>query len=190
MGNEQTKSKSVEFVLLAADELCPNSIVADLCADAADPTFNLDGTTINLHAHTGEPIPLAPWKEALDKADAFAITVQYVDVITMDRLKAIYQTIARNTDKPFGVMVYRAAGEPDYKLSCPYCGQKLWVRDSDVNKRGRCPNCKKAFNLPSQSDHVRDTLEVESGTNLASVKGGEPDSLKEAFRKILNGSLA
>ena len=190
MGTEQTESDSLDFVLLAADELCPDSIVGDLCADPSIPSFLLDGTRINLHTQCGEPSPVSDWEAALSDADAFAITVRYVDVITMDRLRDIYRVIALNASKPFGIMVYRGEGEDDYKMSCPFCGQKLWVRDSDINKRGRCPNCKKAFPLPSQSDHVRDQLHIEEGTPLASIKGGDDSSLKAAFRTILNGSVA
>ena len=171
-------------MLLAADELCPNNIVADVCPDAANPSFDLDGKTITLRSTHGTE---KDWVASVADADAFAITVQYVDVITMDRLRQIYAQVSKTTDKPFGVLVYRSAGEMDYKLSCPYCGQKLWVRDSDVSKRGRCPNCKKAFILPSQSDHVRGQLSVEDHVPLANVHGGNGTSIKAAFRTILNG---
>ena len=190
MGNELTASKSVDFVLLAADEVCPNSIIADLCPDGDKHSFDLDGSTVHLSSKHGEPDPAADWRDAVAKADAFAIAVQYVDVITMDRLKGIYDAVTQQNDKPFGIFVYRGAGEADYKLSCPHCGQKLWVRDSDVNKRGRCPNCKKAFILPSQGDHVRMRLEADVTIPLASIQGGNHASIQAAFRSILNGSAS
>jgi hypothetical protein len=185
MQSKSTTNSNIDFVLLAADELCPNSIVADLCPDAANPRFELDGQDVSLQLAYGED---QDWARSIAEADAFAIAVQYVDVITMDRLKGIYAAVSHEGNKPFGVFVYRTAGEVDYKLSCPYCGQKLWVRDTDVDKRGRCPNCKKAFILPSQSDHVRDQLQVEANIPLANIHGGNGASLKAAFRSILNGT--
>ena len=66
--------------------------------------------------------------------------------ISLEKVKAIYTHLSAH-EAPQNVLIARADGEGDFKMSCPSCAQKLWVRDSDVDKRGRCPSCKKAFTV-------------------------------------------
>jgi len=66
------------------------------------------------------------------------------------------------------------------------CGQKLWVRDSDVNKRGRCPNCKKAFNLPAQCKQVRGLLSMDETQPVCTVFEQSKISLESAVRELLS----
>src|SRR5205814_8967692 len=102
-----------------------------------------------------------------------------LDSLSMDRVKDIYRNLPSEKVTPLAVVVCRETGESEFKISCPACGQKLWVRDSDVGRRGRCPQCKKAFTLPSQANHLKsqlllpDTVNIVNATlnNVASCRG-------------------
>lgn len=79
------------------------------------------------------------------------------------------------------VLLFREEGEIDFKMSCPACGQKLWVRDTDEDRRGRCPNCKKAFRLPSQAQHVKAELSLPDAVPVTRVVRGNASSCRNAL---------
>ena len=129
----------------------------------------------------GTPEPREEWKQAMEQASALALLVRHVDVLSLDRIREIYTLMFEELGKPFSVMILRNEGESDFKMSCPHCGQKIWVRDSDVNKRGRCPNCKKGFNLPSQIRHLRTNLQLSEDVPVMMVVKGNAASAKIAL---------
>ena len=83
------------------------------------------------------------------------------------------------------VILFREEGEIDFKMSCPACGQKLWVRDTDVGKRGRCPNCKKAFKLPSQAGHLKSQLMLPDAVPALTVVRGKAASCRGALASLI-----
>jgi predicted RNA-binding Zn-ribbon protein involved in translation (DUF1610 family) len=119
---------------------------------------------------------------------ALALLVRHVDVLSLDRIREIYTLMFEELGKPFSVMILRNEGESDFKMSCPHCGQKIWVRDSDVNKRGRCPNCKKGFNLPSQIRHLRTNLQLSEDVPVMMVVKGNAASAKIALITLAKNS--
>ena len=91
---------------------------------------------------------------------------------------------AKLPEKPTAVFLFRDADEIDFKMSCPACGQKLWVRDTDEGKRGRCPNCKTAFHLPSQPQHVKTELSLHGEIPVARVVGKDARSCRNALENL------
>ena len=128
------------------------------------------------------------WQEEIAPADVVVFVLRHIDVISLDRAKKIYQSLPAGVVIPFSVLILRHEGEVDYKMSCPYCAQKLWVRDSDVDKRGRCPNCKKAFTLPSQVSQLRAALKLPDAATVHTVYQENPSSCLGAVQNLL-GSL-
>ena len=91
---------------------------------------------------------------------------------------------------PALVLLYRNDNEADFKMSCPYCGQKLWVRDADQDKRGRCPHCLKGFTLPAQEELVASTLGLSASTPVRRIVRGDVDALTSHLRLVLHSNNA
>ena len=112
-----------------------------------------------------------------------ALNIRYSDLITLESAK---KTTTRLTaQSPISLWILRQEGQKDFKMSCPLCGQKIWVRDADVNKRGRCPNCKKAFNLPAQDKQIRSLLSLNESTSVCTVFEQSKLSVESAVRALL-----
>jgi hypothetical protein len=126
---------------------------------------------------------------AVSPADGLLLLVRFMDVLTMDRLKKIREQLPTDPVKPMAVLLFREPDEIDFKMSCPACGQKLWVRDTDEGKRGRCPNCKTAFHLPSQPQHAKVELALHADIPVIRVVGKDGRSCRNALEN-LRGHLA
>lgn len=100
------------------------------------------------------------WKESIEDAKAAIVLVQFMDILSTDALKKIVEEVSAEKKMPTVYCLFREDGQTDYKISCPVCGQKLWVRDQDAGKRGRCPNCKNHFVLPSQIEGLKSKMDL------------------------------
>lgn len=127
----------------------------------------------------GDPGQDPAFEEAIGKANAIAIVVRFLDVLSLDKIATLYRHLPNEINLPIAIFLLRDQGEVDFKISCPSCGQKLWLRDSDIGKRGRCPNCKKPFVILSQADHLKSQLMLPE--NVPIIKLTRNDSL-EAFK--------
>lgn len=145
----------------------------------------VEGRPVHLEVLAGDPRMTPNWDEAIKQADAVAMLVRFLDVISLDKIRAIYRRLPSERSSPMAVIVFREEGEIDFKMSCPACGQKLWVRDTDVGKRGRCPNCKKAFKLPSQAGHLKAQLMLPDAVPALTVVRGKAASCRGALASLL-----
>ena len=140
----------------------------------------------------------APPGDALDAvvndADGVLLLVRFMDILTVDRIRELQGRLPAEPPKPMAVLLLREMpDEIDFKISCPACGQKLWVRDTDEGKRGRCPNCKTAFRLPSQQQHAKTVLELGDEVPVTRVLTKDPRSCRNALENLrghLTGSPA
>lgn len=130
----------------------------------------LDNVTLRLFLVVHEAGQESALDRALAAADGVALLVSHVDAISLENLKAAYRLLP--ADMPASMLIVREAGKVEFKMSCPACGQKLWVRDEDQGRAGRCPRCKKTFVLPSQAAHVRAVLMLPDGVPLVTVTLG------------------
>ena len=107
----------------------------------------------------------------LDKADATILLIRFLDQLAMTRIREVFRMLNAETFLPKSVVIMREANETEFKISCSYCGQKLWVRDRDSGRRGNCPQCRKTFFIPTQKSFVTsflmltDTIPVQTVTN-------------------------
>lgn len=134
----------------------------------------------HIHFHT------VSCKKDVDNLPAQVLPVlllRFVDVISLNQIAELIQS--RPGLNPLCVLIYRNEQESDFKMSCPTCGQKLWVHDSDKGKRGQCPQCQKGFTLPPQDEHIRAYLSLRSDCTIVRVTRGEPDSLASSLDVIL-----
>lgn len=149
-------------------------------ADAAGQReMSLDQPPTRLFLASGEDLT-----QAVASADAVLLLVRFMDALTMDRLKGIHAQLPQDPAKPMAVLLFREPDEIDFKMSCPACGQKLWVRDTDEGKRGRCPNCKTAFHLPSQPQHAKTELSLTGEVPVTRVVGKDVRSCRNALDNL------
>ena len=167
--------------------------------DVADETkggsaiVDYEGNALQVDVLAGDPRLNPVWDDSVRKADGMILIARFLDVISLDKIKAIYRRLPSDKMIPLTVLLAREEGEVDYKMSCPACGQKLWVRDSDIGKRGRCPTCKKPFKLPSQVDLIRSQLMLPDTVPVAQIAKNDQASCLAALQSLagrLTGTIA
>lgn len=168
------------------------SIYRDLAEDflGAIASENSSNLTVGSHqvildVFVGDPSEDSSFRDRVAKARAVVILVRFLDVLSLDKIRNIYHYLAQSGSIPKAVFYLRDKGELDFKISCPSCGQKLWLRDTDVGKRGRCPNCSKPFVILSQADHLKTQLLLPEDTPCLKVIGKDADSFRTAVAKLL-----
>jgi len=142
---------------------------------------------VNFEIVAGDPGQDPTFEEHLAKADAIAIVVRFLDVLSLEKIKNIYRHLPDQLAIPVAIFMLRDKGEADFKISCPSCGQKLWLRDTDVAKRGRCPNCTKPFIILSQGDHLKSQLMLPDKVEVFKGTRNNPESFKTALLKLFGG---
>jgi hypothetical protein len=177
---------SIHALVLTIHEDMGGNFVQTVCPDAAGTAGHaiIDGQRYSLSVLADDPRQSSTWSQRVVKSDTLVLQVRFMDALSMDRLKAICSHLPRNPPKPMGVFLLREEGEIDFKMSCLSCGQKLWVRDTDEGKRGRCPNCKKGFRLPSQVHHAKEQLELAENVPVARITRGNPTSCRNALSNL------
>ncbi|MBN1269034.1 MAG: hypothetical protein JXB04_05560 [Kiritimatiellae bacterium] len=181
----------VRVLILSIFQEMGETFVQDVCQKVVDGKgeTEIEGTQVAMDVLAGDPRLNPSWDDRIRETDALVLLVRFMDVISIDKIKAIYRRLPNEKAVPMSVFLFREEGEIDFKMSCPACGQKLWVRDTDINKRGRCPNCKKAFKLPSQSGHLKSQLMLPDAVPVLSVVRGNASSCRGAVASLL-GSVA
>lgn len=111
--------------------------------------------------------------------------VRFVDILTLQKLDQLLTDQGAGKSRPCVLLIYRNEHETDFKMSCPFCGQKLWVRDADQDKRGRCPHCSKGFTLPDQQEHVISALGLPASVVVKKITRQDPGSFAGPLRDIL-----
>lgn len=176
-----------------------NVLIIAVYRDLADEFLGADEVsklTIGSHevamdVFVGDPDEDSTFKERVSKAHAVGILVRFLDVLSLDKIRNMYHHLTQaGTSIPVGVFYLRDKGELDFKISCPSCGQKLWLRDTDVGKRGRCPNCSKPFIILSQADHLKAQLLLPEGMPCVKVTRKDNDSLRTGLGKLLESKLS
>lgn len=138
----------------------------------------------------GDPHQNPGWEEMVANADAMAFVVRFLDVLSLDKIKSVFRALPSEIDVPLGMFMLRDENEIDFKISCPACGQKLWLRDTDVGKRGRCPNCKKPFVILSQQDHIRSQLLLPDAVPITKIVRNDTAVCKQALETLVEAASA
>lgn len=183
-----TKSTPLKILVLSDDHDLSDWLLNDLGALAGEDgvhVVQVGSHPLHLSLRAGMPDDIPDLESCLEAADIILGLARYVDVVTLERLDAIVHRIPVQWEKPLGFMIYREENESDFKMSCPFCGQKLWVRDADVDKRGRCPNCKKGFTLPRQEDHLATRLQLRDAIQVRRIFRGNPTSISGPLQSLV-----
>jgi hypothetical protein len=181
-------SEGHKILILSIHQEMGEQFIADLTDGTPSGSAKVDVAdgSLNIDVLAGDPRLNPAWDEAVRKADGMLLIARFLDVISLDKIKAIYRRLPSDKMIPLSVLLSREEGELDYKMSCPACGQKLWVRDSDIGKRGRCPTCKKPFKLPPQTDLVRSQLMLPDTVPVSQVSKNDQESCMMALLSLAN----
>jgi len=168
------------------------SIYHDMAEDFLGAIASKDSNELTVGSHRvvldvfmGDPAEDSSFGERVAKAHAIVMLVRFLDVLSLDKIRNIYHYLAQAGSIPKAVFYLRDKSELDFKISCPSCGQKLWLRDTDVGKRGRCPNCSKPFVILSQADHLKTQLLLPESMPCLKVICKDADSFRTAVAKLL-----
>ncbi len=177
------------ILLFSPDEALPAGFLAS-CGGAADQTSlvtEVDGEAVTIRVFGADLArdDVTPATEG--GADAMVLLVRFLDALSMARIKTYFDKIYEQEGVQTGVVIMRESGEFDFKVACPHCGQKLWVHDVDVGKRGRCPSCKKAFTLISQAETLRKHLGLLEKEVVPCAFRGDRESCVLALEHVLGG---
>ncbi len=109
----------------------------------------------------------------IDRADACLLLVRHLDQLSMNRVKDVFTHVGAESFLPKSIAIYREPKETEFKISCTYCGQKLWVRDRDAGRRGNCPRCRKTFFIPTQKAYLTSFLMLTEAVPVLNVTTGD-----------------
>lgn len=180
----EQKNNQVSVLALSVHHEMGESFVKAVCGD--ETTCTVGEYKVAMDVLAGDPRLNAAWDDHMKSANGVLILTRFLDVITLDKIKSIYRRLPTDTPLALAMVIVRENDEGDFKMSCPVCGQKLWVRDNDAGKRGRCPNCKKAFTLPDQVSHVRAQLALPDSIPVLRINSADNATAKEALTTLVS----
>lgn len=188
MASPQVKVPTyLEVLLLCAERELGQMFLRAVCPSAAELEGEVDVEDRRLHLRVlaGDPSETPGWEDTVLRAHAFALLARYLDLLSVERLRAIYRRLPIGSNIPLAAFLVREEGELDFKISCLNCAQKLWVRDSDSGRQGRCPNCQKIFRLPSQAGYLRAQLALPDQVPTLMVVVGRPAACRGALARLI-----
>ena len=141
---------------------------------------------VRLRATADDPEAQADWAAHLAEADAAALVVHYLDGASLQGIhRRFHGALRARPDLPVGLFLFRQEGEREFKLSCGECGQKLWVREADIGKRGRCAHCRHPLIIPTPSEYLRERLSLPDAAPVLNVIKGDISLCRGALANLL-----
>ena len=179
------EQKTIHTLVLSIYRELAEAFTEPLKTDQQSSALTIDKHQVVFEIVAGDPDLDPTFEERVARADAIAIVARFLDVLSLDKIKMIYRRLPDNLRAPMAIFLLRDKDEVDFKISCPSCGQKLWLRDSDVNKRGRCPNCKKPFIILWQADHLKSQLVLPDNVPVVTLIRNDAASFQAVMAQLL-----
>ncbi|NLB59842.1 MAG: hypothetical protein GX806_02000 [Lentisphaerae bacterium] len=179
------EQKTIHTSVLSIYRELAEAFTEPLKTDQQSSALTIDKHQVVFEIVAGDPDLDPTFEERVAPHHAIAIVARFLDVLSLDKIKMIYRRLPDNLRAPMAIFLLRDKDEVDFKISCPSCGQKLWLRDSDVNKRGRCPNCKKPFIILSQADHLKSQLVLPDNVPVVTLIRNDAASFQAVMAQLL-----
>lgn len=132
-------------------------------------------------------LPIEGVAERIKGADFAVLILRYVDEETLGVARALLRSLPPAAQATVHVVIARQAGEVEFKMSCPKCGQKLLIKDALAFRRTQCPRCKHPFTIPGQADLIRQEFLIPPTHKISKVQLGDVEScavaLANAYRQ-------
>ena len=129
--------------------------------------------------------PLAGAKVKLHQADALVWLVHFLDARSIEDARSLLTKVLADRTAPMGVFIYRPEAERQFKISCPECGQKLWVMEHEIGMRGRCVNCRRPMMIPTPSEYLRRMLDLPDSVPVLNVVRSDASLCRGALENLL-----
>lgn len=169
----------------AADGLAFIQSVLDTQGPAAEGDVLFEDRVVRIECLATNPETHAGWKNRVNRADVLILLLRHLDPVSMGGARIRFGRLGGNRRAPLGVFVLREPGEQEYKIGCAACGQKLWMQEADVGKRGRCPNCRAGFQIPSPMDYLRARILIPDAVPILNVIRGDVAICRGALANLL-----
>jgi hypothetical protein len=169
-----TSPGQISICVLALDGNTGSLLLASVVGREGVCELELDGKPTRLDLHTFDPAREQEMGAVINLADAAVLLVQHLDAPALELLKGAYRILPSEHRLPVAVLIVREASRAEFKMACPNCSQKLWVRDEDQGRVGRCPHCKKTFVLPAQDALIKQLLALPASMPVTLIALGNP----------------
>ena len=160
-------------------------IRAVVTADSAGGEMEFEEYRLTLQHLPADTFEGSEGQQLLANADAMAMIVHFLDGPSLESARRMYHRTRTSALVPLGVFILRPAEERQFKISCPECGQKLWIMEKEIGMRGRCINCRRPMTIPPPSEYLRIRLLLPDAVPVLNVIGGDTSLCRGALANLL-----
>jgi len=121
------------------------------------------------------------------ETDGVVVLVEHLDLSSVARLRHAMDAVVARPGIRLQVAIFRRE-DPEFKVSCLQCGQKLLISFDAVGRKGTCPRCQNVAVLPAQEAVARAALGLAEGAGLPIVTRSSRDSALAALARLLPGA--
>lgn len=168
-------------------ELCDRFIRSAMAGrEAPFGEIAIGGWTVTLKRMSDPPDQDPAWEPRMAIADGVILLAQFLDQLSLAELQERLRRIRPDDRRPLIALFCRPDGAREFKIGCPICRQKLWVQDSEIGKRGRCPHCNGAIDIVSPADVLRRELRLPDRIPVLSVDPADAGLCRGAVANLLS----
>jgi hypothetical protein len=177
--------KTISVLFIGNDPEVGGALLRELDLGSASALPAPPEILVRLRLQAGAVGDPAPWRAAIAEADLMGFYGHHLDQAAVETLRAIYELCKEKRSAPLHLLLCRNGDAGEFKMSCPHCGQKMWVRETDADKRGRCPTCQKGFPVPHALKEFKARLGLPDLAPITPVTLGHPVAAHAALMAIL-----
>lgn len=164
------------------------SFVESARADAGE-TISILKHHVFLEAIEGGRLDSEAAAGMLKTAHAFVLLCHFLDQASLQGVRQLYHRLKSVQDIPLGLFILRNPDEKQFKVSCPQCGQKLWIAEEEIGMRGRCVNCRHGWQIAAPAESVRHWLRLPDSVPVLNVTRGNTAGCRGALANLLARAL-
>jgi hypothetical protein len=173
--------------------VCPDADAAQgfiqTATGAAEPAargaVEIERIAVELFELCSDPEREPRWRDAVATADGAVLLGRSLDGPSIVALTRRHECLKSAAGTGIGVFLFREPGERGFKISCWDCGQKLYVDDAEVGKRGSCVSCGRGFRIGTPTEYLRSALGLPDSTPILCVTRGDASVCRGALAHLL-----
>lgn len=187
--SDPSDEPALRLAVLCADARVAGDFVRQISRPGEPGVLQAGDTLALLVTIAGDDMKPATMPDRLARIGGIALLVHHIDIDSMEAIKAAYASLPGDHRIPMSLVLVREPGKLEFKMACPTCNQKLWVRDEDAGRVGRCPHCKKTFQLPSQVSVMKAQLDLPDAVPVVTSILGHASSCAGPVAELAERAL-